>query len=558
MVAKQLSAFTGAMPIMDPRLLPDTTPIEAVNVRTDGGSLKPITAPSLIKTISGTTNKVYKLPYNSLGNPIDPSNMLDARWLEFADIDTDVLRGPTINDSFQRYYLCSPSLGFRYQTLAGLLAGTAPIPAGVEVPLTPLVVGPTGGGVDSPIVTRAYIQTFVSVYGEEGQPGPSFEVAGKSDADWIITSIDQPVNGAGTTQIDRIRIYRTITSAAGVTTFYRVTTFPIGTTTFNDNLSDAVVSANQIIESTLWAPPPAGLQGIVAMPNGIFVGWVGSTLYFSENYRPHAWPAEYALAVQFPVVGLGVFGTTCVVCTTGNPATITGIKSSVMALTQGKVSMPCMARKSIVSTLEGVYYASNDGLVLIAASGAGVATQQIIARDQWINDYKPKDIKALHSRGVYSAIRGTDGFMLPTGVQPSTQNGVVAVSTFTTPKNMGIDEFSSKGWVIDGTSLLEWEPATGDKALLRWLSKEFTLPVKGNLSVYQVYFDKTSPPGNEGVNLKVWAGGNLIYNQPVLVSEKEYRLPSGFKEDIWQFELTSRTRIHNFNVASTPLELRNG
>jgi hypothetical protein len=300
-----LGSFSGALPIKDLRTLPDQAAVVAVNTDLDGGALRGIRGKRLIKALNPATKYVYKLPYDINDDPIDPSNMQAARWLEFTDPHTNVLRAPTVNDGFKRYNWASPSTGLKYNTLQGLLDGTTAVDVGIEVPATALAVTPTGGTVSAPDVTRSYFATFISIYGEEGQPGPPIEAVGKADGTWTITSIDQPVNAPGDTEVDRIRIYRTVTSAAGVTTFFQVTTLTVGTTVYADNLSDSTVSANPIIESTLWAPPPAGLQGIVAMPNGIFVGWVGNTLYFSENYRPHAWPAEYALSVQFPIVGLG-------------------------------------------------------------------------------------------------------------------------------------------------------------------------------------------------------------------------------------------------------------
>ena len=73
------------------------------------------------------------------------------------------------------------------------------------------------------------------------------------------------------------------------------------------------------LETTNYSLPPAGLQGIIAMPNGFLMGWVGSDVYCSEPYQPHAWPVEYITSTEYPVVGMGVLGTTCVVCTRAFP-----------------------------------------------------------------------------------------------------------------------------------------------------------------------------------------------------------------------------------------------
>jgi hypothetical protein len=543
-----LSVFSGALPVKDLRTLPDMAAVQAVNTDLDGGALKGIRGKRLIKALNPATKYVYKLPYNSGGNPIVPSNMQDARWLEFTDINTNVLRAPTVNDGFKRYYWASPSTGLKYSTLQGLLDGTPPLDVGVEAPLTALAVTPVGGTIGAPTVTRSYLATFVSIYGEEGQPGPTIEAVGKVDDTWTITSIDQPVNAVGDTEVDRIRIYRTITAASGVTTFFLVTTLTVGATVYADNLTDSTVSANPIIEGTLWAPPPAGLQGIVAMPNGIFVGWVGNTLYFSENFRPHAWPAEYALSVQFPIVGLGVFGTTCVVCTEGNPATVTGIRASTMALTQGRVSMPCTSRLGIVSTLSGVYYPSSEGLVIVGPQGADVVTKEVISKSQWGTDYLPTTLKSFFHRQQYYALRTTDGFAL-------TGAGVVDIDLFTAPVMMGTDEFSGNPWLIDGGYLYEWECAAEPQSPFRWRSKEWHVPRQSNMSVTQLMFD--TPVGNELAVLRVWADRRLVFDQSVQ-SAREVRLPSGFKADIWQFEVESPVRVHRVNIANTIAELRNG
>ena len=551
MVAIRLATFSGAMPIRDLRLLPDASAVEAVNVNTDGGALKGIGDKSLITALTAGTKFVYKLPYHKVtGVALPASNMVDAKWLEFADINTNVVRSPNVNDSFDRYYWASPSTGFKYATRAELMANgpSSGIAVGVETPDVAMTILPAGGAPESPSITRSYMQTFVSVYGEEGQPGPAVDATGKADASWAISNIDQPVNAPGTTEIDRIRIYRTITSSAGVTTFFLVTTLPVGTFAYNDVLSDVVVAANVVLPSTLWAPPPDGLQGIVAMPNGIFVGWKDNTLYFSENFRPHAWPAEYALTVQFPIVGLGVFGQTCVVCTTGSPATVTGTRSSTMALTQGTVALPCRSRLGIVSALEGVYFPTTDGLALVGPGSASIITEGLIDKKKWEDVYLPGTLKGFYSRGSYGALRVNTGFMLTT-------SGVIDTDGFVSPVAYGTDMWSNNVWLIDSNNLYLWDDVAAPRRPFRWKSKEFSIPRKGNLSVAQLFFDENDPLGGENIRLKVWADRVLVYDQPIPRSGAEHKLPSGFKCDIWQFEVSGAVRVHNLNVASSSGEL---
>ena len=93
---------------------------------------------------------------------------------------------------------------------------------------------------------------------------------------------------------------------------------------------------------------------------GVLVG--GNNVYMCEAYHFHAWPPQYKYATETPIVGLGVLGQTCVVCTQGYPATVTGIKPASCAFTKATTGEPCLSRGSIVSTPQGVIYSSQNGL----------------------------------------------------------------------------------------------------------------------------------------------------------------------------------------------------
>jgi hypothetical protein len=52
------------------------------------------------------------------------------------------------------------------------------------------------------------------------------------------------------------------------------------------------------------------------------------------------------------------------VCTTGNPAIVSGSRRRHVAQ-KTDAPLACLSRRSIVSAAEGVYYSSEDGLVLV-------------------------------------------------------------------------------------------------------------------------------------------------------------------------------------------------
>ena len=67
-------------------------------------------------------------------------------WLEFADPDTDVMRSPVVDDSFDRYYFASPTVAPQYNTRARIEAGLPSWFLGVPAPGCTPGVEVSGGG----------------------------------------------------------------------------------------------------------------------------------------------------------------------------------------------------------------------------------------------------------------------------------------------------------------------------------------------------------------------------------------------------------------------------
>jgi hypothetical protein len=408
-------------------------------------------------------------------------------------------------------------------------------------------------------VTRSYLATFVNVYGEEGQPGGTVESSGPSDASWNLT-IPQPPSDASYAPYGFVRIYRTVTSAQGATDFYRVVTLPVGTLTFGDATSDTLLT--EVLESTTWAMPETGMSGLIRMPNGVFAAWKDNKVFFSENYHPHAWPAEYIVSVDFPIVGCGVFGNSLVVCTTGNPSIVSGVKASAMSLQKTDAPLACLSRRSIVSAAEGVYYSTEDGLVLVGPSGVQVVTTDIISREQWRTDYGSDTIKGAYQAGMYTGIRTVNGITDMFRFKPSDPSSQGVVYNDRAPLNIGVEPWTGKPFIVDGDhKLYEWDKPGAAHQSYTWRSREFIYPQPTNFTAFQAYFDDTL---SNILHLKVWATlrGNgstvkkLVYNEDVSFSGKEIKLPSGFKSDIWQFEFTGTAELQAFLIATTAAELR--
>lgn len=563
MPALRMNVFQGEVPVKDPRLLPDPNAVEAENVRVEAGTLKGIGSPKLIRSLLPTTRRVYRIPGASI------PNWAGSTWMEFSDVNTDVVRSPIVNDAYDRYYWASPTTGPMWSPKQRIIDGLTAYKLGVQAPtVAPALSGVGGSGT---IVTRSYVVTWVDSFGHESQPSPPVEGATFTNATWNVTSIPQPPVDTTRAPITKINIYRTITATTGTTTFFKVGFVNVGTTSYADVSTDTVVSGAGQIESTLWAMPPANLQGMIAMPNGILVGWVDNDLYFSENYRPHAWPAEYILTTEYPIVGLGVFGNTCVVCTSGHPAAVTGVKASTMNFVTNTTPAPCLSRRSIVSTLNGVLYASEAGLVLFGQGGPLDASSHLIDRDTWVNRFTPSLVRAIHYSGYYTAVRTSagddDGFMF----NPTDQTGlgVIRLTDLGAAVDIDVDIWTGKPFLLANGNLYEWLAPDALPARWRWRSKEMALPKPINLSCFRIYFDDPVPgveiePGEGWAHLRVWAwlvgesataARVLVYDQPVMQANQVYNLPSGYKTDVYQFEIEGSVRVRALHLATNPREL---
>jgi hypothetical protein len=425
------------------------------------------------------------------------------------------------------------------------------------------------------VVTRAYLYTWVNEFGEESSPSLPVTGAGNASGIWNIGNIvDPPAPTSSPLQPNwkEKRLYRTVTGASGQTTYYFVNIVALGTLTYADDGSkatDAVIVNNLTLESTSWAPPPSTLKGWIAMPNGFLIGFDGSNLYFSEAYHWHAWPAEYKQATETPVVGLGILGQTCVVCTQGYPATVTGADPSACSFTKATTNEPCLARGSIVSTPDGVIYASQNGLVLVGPGGINNVTKEIITRDEWTRDFAPQYLRAVRYQNGYLALRmpplpspRSAFFLDPTALKVA----LTELSEFASVRMLNSDFWSGEVFMILDGMIQRWDPPTTDLMPVQWRSKEFQFQYQENFGAFAIYWDDVRysninygtsiMPTTEHVHFKVYADRQIVYDQTVPKNGRGVRLPSGFKADIWQFEIKARAPVYSLHVASTMKELK--
>lgn len=486
------------------------------------------------------------------------------------------------------------------------------------------------------IEARAYVYTYISAYGEESAPSPFALVNGWSNGTWAITLTAPPPNDLGINRnLAVTRIYRTVTASSGVTSYYRVADISLGsgdtdaisfvaadegclapTLVYQDAALDNVIALNIQLESTNFFPPPADLEGIVNLPNGMVAGFKSNEVWFCEPYFPHAWPPGYTVAVDFPIVGLGVTSGALVACTSATPYVISGAAPGQMNSFKCTRPEPCTSRGSIVGLDTGVFYISQNGLIQVPNTGQlANYTQLWISRERWDELVPQKNTRAVILAGTYfcwGTTNGSDvsqaqvGFNIEMDVDSSSFSiwpqpgghrlGFMRMQS--PPVNGGvngpynIDNVFIDPWTGQCVLLMNgqeyWYDFTDETPTIQpydWLSKKYQTLARKNFSALRIFFTVPSgtPAQNPATNtapatdpswntlqsgqwgiLKVWAdpddgfhSGNmvLVMAREIRRNAQVFRVPSGFKAENWQVEVQARVEISNIQFATSVQEL---
>ena len=628
MPAIKLEGFQGLIPRSSDRLLPPMAATIASNTKLLNGEVRGFRA--LREEANFSAGAVS--PVRRAMRVVDNAGVNPDTWLTFDSRDVDIVRSPIVNDAFDRYYWAGdgqPTMN----TYDRIYNGDPGFLLGVPTPVNAPSVTPPAGTDE----TRAYVYTFVTEYGEEGPPSPPTVVTGNAGT-WELSTIDTTVAnqasrafGAGGGQA-KVRIYRTVTGGTS-SNFYYVDEINFGTSTYSDSEATDTVASNNLLESTAWAVPPSDLDGFVVMPNGYLVGWVGRRLVFSEPYRPHAWPAEYELSTEFPIVGLVVWGSTLVIGTKSQP--YFGQGTTPLSFTMQKLDAvePCLSRRGMVATTAGAYYPSINGLILANSSGVKVITQDILTKEEW-EAYNPSTIYAAQLGLQYIAFNSpTTGFIFnPT--EPQTK--LVELEGFSGVDGVETDRYSGNVLLLEQDRAWDWDPTSSERLSWEWQSRVVQTPEPLNFGAFRLNFNigqediqqditdyygsyntplfaavpsgTTTPPLEQKRGLNTlnghvlggspaqaaglvagWTepetrqplGGSLLYPQTfmnfqtlavrvrvkkgpekeviydkVIYDEQIYRLPTGFKSDLWQFDFSGNTDMYSFQIGTTPRALK--
>jgi len=606
----KIDGFSGLSPRTGPTNLAPNQAQVANNVKLQSGEIRPWRNPLLTYTPGLSDVKtIYKLENTTLATEA---------WLEWGT-DVDVVPGPVADTTdFRVYYtdgVIPKKTNWALATTSG--TGTKPFPdayynLGVPAPAAAPTLVKTGG-TGTIHEDRAYVYTYISTFGsvlEESAPSPAATILSVEPNATVTVSAfsTAPTSSAGY-NITAIRIYRSVTSATSAAYLYvgQVTVNP-ATGVASGSFADTVLAANLgvALPSLYYSTPPAALQGIIAMPNGILAWFTNNQVWYCEPYLPHAWPAAYMMTVGAPIVGLGVFGQTLVVCTTQTPYLITGSQPGAMSQEKVPLPEPCVSKKSITSDQFGVLYASPNGLVSIAPGTADVITRQLFTRDEWQPFASSLLVGVIYQNmylGFYQSGATKAALVLMRGDSPPLINlGVAAQAVFvarSTATVYYIDPNDGLLYTLDGDTV--------NNMFYQWQSKKFILNEPTNFAVMKAQVDWDAINSVAAYNAVInqiiaanqayWATGATRYStvnrvplnalalnssvlQPIpnlqdvknvqillfangvqvystgITSQEPIRLPAGVKEYLWEIKITGNVGLREIAMAGSVGELR--
>lgn len=626
--------FSGIAPRIAPRLLPATLAQEALDVKLWSGELRPHYADTIIKYIPSNTQSIYRYKWKNK----------KYNWLGWAK-SVNVVKGPVYDDENNRIYLMvNDGTGFLV-TDSSLLedrdyingleskayAVAIPEPGQSDI----WVSGGTGsGGIESRSYVYCYVRQWSDGTIDVGKSsGPLKNSSDRSrytvdvrPGQVVDMSIVDPIahaNGIGA-GINKIYIYRSEVTSAGQALYSYVDQFDVNLERVTNNPAAVWVSngsyykysdskpntsLGEACPSIYWDPPVTGLKGLVSLQNGLFAAYKDSTIYVSDWNAPHAWPYEHTVTIDYPIVGLGSFGNTIVVCTEAAPVLITVTDPTKPTTRAIQENCPCVSAGSIVSTRNGVIFASTNGLVLINSASPTFITEKIITQDEWL-PLHPESLQAAFLNNTYygfftNPTEKAAGFLfdLDSYTYSTVYNSIVSsgmVYTSQPTKIVYNDVEQSQLYVcypLENKTQYSLNSFGTDSRInksFRWRSKVNVSP-QGlfTLSCAQVNFTKLSslkpePPVWEGrlagsalgmvyVNkqpVNGWCKTNTIelYDKTVfnyyvdgklrftknIVDSKPFRLPSGFRGETVEIELKSNSHVHSVILASSMGELVEG
>lgn len=414
---------------------------------------------------------------------------------------------------------------------------------------TPLVeiedAAPAPGADDPPLPAEnvLFCFTWVTDLGEETPPSPPSEPILVTEGSTVRVTFDAtPPTGS---RITKMRIYRSATSATGLTSFYFVAELFVAATSY---VSDLTLSPLQEpLPSTDYDAPRDEMTGMCSMWNGMMAGHTNRELCFAEPFKPHAWPRKYELLTDYDITGIAATGQMLVIGTKGTPYVATGTAPENILLERLDINLPCVSSEGMVDMGMGLAYPSHDGLVLMQGGAPQIVTRELFSRAEW-QKMRPNTFRAQHFNGRYLFSHEiNDAGARATAMIDLSGETPGVVSTTVNATNFAYDLIQGALFFGDGTSTpKKW--AAHEVAFLPMEYRTATLQVPVNVSIGCILVEGEEIP-SETVSIAIYVDGAL--KDTITTLNHIERLSPGYGRE-YSIAVTGAARIHRITLASEP------
>lgn len=455
--------------------------------------------------------------------------------------------------------------------------------------------------VDKDKLTRLYVTTYVTSFGEESAPSAASNLVDWQDGMTVtLSGFIVPAAGRG---ITKQRIYRSQTSASNANLFF-IAERNVSAADFVDNIK--IDDFAEILATTDWDQPPADLTCLVELPNGMMAGFSGKEICFCEPFFPHAWPIKYRLTVAYTPVALGAFGTTLVVMTDGLPYIMSGNAPESMIQEKIEINLPCINPRGVVDMGYAIAYPSNDGLVSIGSNGPKVITSNLMSREDWLATGPATFVAGQYNAryfASYSYLDAKGGEQVGTFIIDMTGTEPFLIRTSEMADACFYDVKESALYMLQGLDIVQYDAVGKPNETMTWRSKMFVLPAPTNYGVIMIESgDATTSDEQDAIdaaNAEIQAANNTLFLLPSIggeingsafntfpingdmlghpepagfISVSVYadkklvavvskldricRLPSGFEARLWEVQVSGTREVSQITLARTGQELR--
>jgi len=424
----------------------------------------------------------------------------------------------------------------------------------------------------------SYVYRFVNDVGEASAPSLASQVVVRPDGGAVIITTPTSVpSGTGAYFPGAVlkQIYRAVTGASG-TAFVFVAEIPLATANYTDSFDDADIADNEVLDSEDWDLPPDGLEGILALPNGIMAGFYRNQLCLSVSGHPHAWRVQDRHTTDTDIVAIENIDNTIVIGTKSRVYTATGNANDSYSMSMPGATQACTSKQGMVF-LDGVgvVFPSPDGWMACAGS-AGVLTnltEGVFSKKQW---------QALDPSTIMAAVHDGVLFWWSTGQTPDSgyaldvrQSGFGLVSLSFHANAAFADPLTDSLYlVLDAMNepteaalpVASTTPALGSSPFktiyqfdahasnllrFRFRTKLYLPPYPVTLTLAQVHAEAFT-----NLVLRVYGNGTLLLTKQI-TSLREFTLPALATYDSYELEIVGTSTVRSVQASEDVMELAN-